>query len=163
MIIRQATLADVPVIAEFESEIARLSFPENPIVDPEVHRKKLGKALARAPEGMFIAQIDGQAVGWLWITLNTSFTTGEQYATLRSLAVHPGWRGNGIGRSLITFAIDYCRDGGAQWIAGKVHVDNARMRALFHATGFHPKHLTMEFRLEDAPGDETDDEADNDA
>jgi ribosomal protein S18 acetylase RimI-like enzyme len=158
MIIRQATPADVPIIAEFESEIARVSFPENPITDPEVHRKKLSKALVRAPEGMFAAQIDGQIVGWLWITLNTNFTTGERYATLRSLAVHPGWQGSGIGRSLVAFAIDYCREGGAQWIAGKVHVDNARMRALFRATGFRPKHLTMEFRL----WDEADDEADND-
>jgi ribosomal protein S18 acetylase RimI-like enzyme len=163
MIIRQATPADVPVIAEFESEIARVSFPENPIDDPEVHRKKLGKALARAPEGMFVAQIDGQTVGWLWITLNTSFTTGERYATLRSLAVHPGWRGSGIGRSLVSFAIDYCREGGARWIAGKVHVDNARMRALFRATGFHPKHLAMEFRLEGEAGDGAENEADNDA
>jgi ribosomal protein S18 acetylase RimI-like enzyme len=159
MIIRQATPADVPTIAEFEIEIARLSFPENPIIDPAAHRKKICKALAQTPEGMFAAQIDGQVVGWLWVTLNTSFTTGERYATLRSLAVHRGWRGNGIGRSLVAFAIDYCRGNGAQWITGKVHVDNARMRTLFRATGFRPKHLTMEFRA----GDKVDDEMNNDA
>jgi ribosomal protein S18 acetylase RimI-like enzyme len=156
MIIRQATPADVPTIAEFESEIARISFPENPIIDPAVHRKRLCKALARTPEGMFVAQIDGQIVGWLWITLNTSFTTRERYATLRSLAVEPGWRGNGIGRSLVAFALEHCHHGGAQWVTGKVHVDNAPMRALFHAAGFHPKHLTMELRLEDEKDDETD-------
>ena len=160
MIIRQATPADVPIIARFESEIARVSFPENPIDDPAVHRKRLLKALARTPEGMFVAQTDGQiddqVVGWLWITFNTNSATGERYATLRSLAVDPRWRGSGIGRSLVVFALEHCRRGGARWITGKVHVDNGPMRAIFRAAGFHPKHLTMEFRLEDEGNDETD-------
>ena len=163
MIIRQAAPADVPIIARFESEIARASFPENPIVDPAVHRKKLLKALARAPEGMLVAQIDGQVVGWLWITLNTSFATGERYATLRSLAVDPQWQGSVIGRSLVAFALEHCRRGGARWITGKVHVDNGPMRALFRSAGFRPKHLTMEFCLEDEAGDEANDKTDNGA
>ena len=53
--------------------------------------------------------------------------------------------------------------GGARWITGKVHVDNGPMRPLCRAAGFHPKHLTMEFRLEDEEHDETNDETDNGA
>ncbi|MBN1813240.1 MAG: GNAT family N-acetyltransferase [Anaerolineae bacterium] len=149
MIVRQITAADSPAIAELEVEIARISFPENPIDDPAAHRKKLRKAMEKEPDGMFVAEVEGRIIGWLWITTNTSFATGERYATLRSLAVSPEWRGKGIGRSLAAFAIDHCRQRGARWISGKVHVDNAPMRALFHSAGFRAKHLTMEYRLED--------------
>ena len=41
---------DLPVIVAFEIEIARISFPDDPVVDPEVHRKKLAKALERDRE-----------------------------------------------------------------------------------------------------------------
>lgn len=149
MIIRQATAADIPAIAEFEVEIARISFPENPITDPAVHQKKLRKALEKAPEGMCVAEVEGQIAGWLWITMNTNPATGERYATLRSLAVSGSLRGQGIGRALAMFAIDRCRQSGARWISSKVHVDNAPMRALFKSAGFRAKHLTMEHRLED--------------
>jgi ribosomal protein S18 acetylase RimI-like enzyme len=154
MIVRQITAADLPAIAELEIEIARISFPENPIVEPAVHRKKLRKALGKKPGGMFVAEAGGQILGWLWVTMNTSFATGERYTTLRSLAVCPRWRGQGIGRTLAAFAIDYCRQRGAQWITARVHVDNTPMRALFHSAGFRAKHLTVECRLEDSQDDE---------
>src|SRR3954453_3965378 len=92
--IRQPQEADISTIAEFEIEIARISFPDDPVVDPEVHRKKLTKAMERDREGMFVAvdEVSGQVVGWLWVALNTNFLTGAQSATFRSLAtVHtPG-------------------------------------------------------------------------
>jgi GNAT superfamily N-acetyltransferase len=152
--IRQATAADLPTIVEFEVEIARISFPENPVTDPDVHHKKLAKALQKEPDGMFVMEVEGQIVGWLWITMNTNFVTGERYATFRSLALSPGWRGRQNARSFVEFGIDYCRQRGANWITGKVHVNNLPMRVLYRDTGFHAKHLTMEFRLDDGTGDE---------
>ena len=153
MHIRQATPADLPAIVPFEIEIARISFPEDPVTDPDVHRKKLRKAMERNPDGMFVAEADGRVVGWLWITINTNFTTGERYATFRSLASDPEWRGEELARSLVEFGIDYCRQHAAGWITGKVHVDNLPMRVLYREVGFHAKHLTMEFRWEDDVSD----------
>ena len=148
MLIRQATTADLPVIVEFEVEIARISFPENPVTDPRIHQKKLRKALKRWPDGMFVAEIEGQVIGWLWITINTNPVTGERYATFRSLALSPEWRGKETARSLVEFGIDYGHQRGAKWITGKVHVNNLPMRVLYRDAGFHAKHLTMEYRLE---------------
>jgi ribosomal protein S18 acetylase RimI-like enzyme len=149
MDVRQATPADLPVIVQFEIEIARISFPEDPVTDPDVHRKKLRKAMEKNPDGMFVVEADGRVVGWLWITINTNFTTGERYANFRSLALAPEWRGEELARSLVEFGIDYCRQRDAGWITGKVHVDNLPMRVLYRETGFHAKHLTMELRLKD--------------
>jgi ribosomal protein S18 acetylase RimI-like enzyme len=154
MHIRQVTTADLPSIVEFEIEIARISFPDNPVTDPDVHHKKLLKALKKEPDGMFVIDVKDQIVGWLWITINKNFVTGEKYATFRSLALRPEWRGQEMARSFVEFGIDYCRRCGARWITGKVHVNNLPMRVLYRDTGFHAKHLTMEFRLEDGTGHE---------
>ncbi|MEO8285848.1 MAG: GNAT family N-acetyltransferase, partial [Chloroflexota bacterium] len=54
--LRPPTEADLPAIVDFEIEIARISFQDDAITDPEVHRKKLAKALERDREGMFVAE-----------------------------------------------------------------------------------------------------------
>ena len=104
---------------------------------------------------MFVLEVEGQIAGWLWITINKNFVTGERYATFRSLALNPEWRGQETARSLVEFGVDYSRQRGAKWITGKVHVDNLPMRVLYRDIGFQAKHLTMEFRWEDDPDDET--------
>ena len=97
---------------------------------------------------MFVAEVDGQVVGWLWVTLNTQFLTGKKYANFRSFALHPEWRGGETGYRLMRFCGDYCRQQGAEWISGKVHMKNLAMRALYAALEFRPKHLTMEYRFD---------------
>src|SRR5438477_13163431 len=90
-IVRHPEAGDLDALAQFEIDIARISFPDDPVIDPEVHRKKLRKALERDREGMFVAvQPDtGKVVGWPWVALNTNFLTGDKYANFRSLATSP--------------------------------------------------------------------------
>ena len=45
--VRNAAERDLDALAEFEITIARISFPDDPVVDPDVHKKKLSKALGR--------------------------------------------------------------------------------------------------------------------
>ncbi len=145
--VRQASPQDVETIVAFEIEIARISFPEDPMDDPEVHRKKLLKAMEKDARGMFVLEHRGEVVGWLWITLNTNFLTGERYATFRSFAVDQAWRGTPIPEAFFRYGLDYCRREGVARATGKVHVDNAAMRSLYKNVGFRPTHLTMEISL----------------
>jgi ribosomal protein S18 acetylase RimI-like enzyme/DNA-directed RNA polymerase subunit RPC12/RpoP len=148
--IRAARTADLEDIARFEAEIARISFPEDPITSLDVHRKRLAKALERDRDGMFVLETAGRVLGWLWITMNTHFFTQERHANFRSLAVHPDVRGTDTARVLMRYAIDHSDREGAKWITGKVHVANVSMRALYSEMGFHAKHLTMEYRFDRA-------------
>ena len=86
--VRHPEAADLDALVQFEIDIARISFPDDPVVDPEVHRKKLQKALERDREGMFVAveAETGRPAGWLWVALNTNFLTGESYANFRSIS-----------------------------------------------------------------------------
>jgi ribosomal protein S18 acetylase RimI-like enzyme len=137
--------SDLPVIVEFEIEIARISFPDDPVVDPEVHRKKLAKALERDREGMFVAEDEasGKVVGWLWVALNTNFLTGEQYATFRSLATDHGPDSAEVAEAIFAHGIEYARSMGVSEITGKVHVGNTPMRVIYRKFGFEAEHITM--------------------
>src|SRR5437867_11809440 len=90
--VRPPRSTDLEALVGFEIDIARISFPDDPVVDPEVHRKKLLKALERDRDGMFVAErvATGEVVGWLWVSLTTNFLTGEHYANFRSLATAQG-------------------------------------------------------------------------
>jgi ribosomal protein S18 acetylase RimI-like enzyme len=136
---------DLPAIIAFEIEIARISFPDDPVVDPEVHRKKLAKALERDREGMFVAEdvASGKVVGWLWVALNTNFLTGEQYATFRSLATEHGPNSADMAELIFAHGIEYARSRGVSEITGKVHVDNKAMRVIYRKFGFEAEHLSM--------------------
>ncbi len=147
--LRQPDLNDLDAIVQFEIDIARISFPDDPVVDPEVHRKKLVKALERDREGMFIAEeiASGDVVGWLWVALNTNFLTGEGYATFRSLATAHVQESAAIADRLFAHGIEYAKMRGVTELTGKVHVNNVAMRLIYRKFGFEAEHLTMKKKL----------------
>lgn len=145
--------ADLLALVEFEIEIARISFPDDPVVDAEVHRKKLTKAMERDRAGMFVAEDreTGEVVGWLWVALNTNFLTGESYATFRSLAVahgpdHP--ESAALADAIFAHGIEYARTAGVAEITGKVHVNNTPMRVIYRKFGFEAEHLSMRLTVD---------------
>ena len=147
--VRQAEERDLEAIVGFEVQIARISFPDDPVDDPAIHRKKLAKAMERDREGMFVAGagLGDEVVGWLWVALNTNFLTSQPYATFRSLAVSPGPDSAGVADLLFAHGIEYARSKGVSEITGKVHVANVSMRVIYRKFGFEAEHLTMKKRL----------------
>ena len=87
--VRPAGEPDLERIAEFEIEIARISFDDEAIVDPALHRKRVGKALGQPGEITLVAVADADdtPLGWAWLTSRTNSLTGARYGNFRSLAV----------------------------------------------------------------------------
>lgn len=144
--VRLAEEGDLDVLAAFEVDIARISFREDAVVDPEAHRKKLVKALARDRQGMMVAVDEsGRVVGWLWISINQNLLTGATYANFRSLATSAA--GRGIGEILMEHGLRYVQRTGAGEVVGRVYLGNTPMRTLYRRFGFEPAHLTMRRKL----------------
>jgi ribosomal protein S18 acetylase RimI-like enzyme len=148
--VRRAEERDLDALAAYEVRIAEISFPDDPIVDRAAHRSRLHKAMDRDGAGMFVAvEAPGdRVVGWLWVSLNTNFTTRAPYAHFRSLAVEPGMEGRGVAEELIRCGLDHARQHGMTEVLGRVHVSNVPMRLVYRAFGFRPQHLTMRRTLE---------------
>jgi L-amino acid N-acyltransferase YncA len=151
--IRPAQEADLDRIAEFEIEIARISFDEDAVVDPALHRKRVGGALGKAGEITLVAvaAADPDApLGWAWLTSRKNSLTGAQYGNFRSLAVADRPDRAEIGELLLAAVLGAAAEAGMVELVGKVHSRNIGMRALYRKFGFEAVHLTMRLR---APGD----------
>lgn len=147
MKIRTIKPEDAPVLAEYESEISRISFQEQAITDLEFHRQKILKAIPKERDGMLVLDNDGEICGWLWMAIKTNSLTGEKYVNFRSFYIKESYRGTEYVDQLLVKGVDNCRKMGAGSIVGKVHAQNLPMRVLYKNHGFQPTHLTMELKL----------------
>jgi GNAT superfamily N-acetyltransferase len=144
--IRPAILEDLDTVVAFEVEIARISFGDEAVLDPEMHSRRVVKAIDDPGEGTFVAA-DERVRGWLWVSARKNFLTGEEYGFLRSLAVAETHHGTALGEELLAVGVEWARAHGAREVTGKVHVDNVAMRTVYRSAGFSAQHLTMRMEL----------------
>ncbi|MGO8959333.1 MAG: N-acetyltransferase family protein [Streptosporangiaceae bacterium] len=145
--VRPATEADVEAIVGYEIEIAVISFADEAITDPNLHRKRVTGALGKPGEITLVAvarDAPGEPLGWAWLSARTNSLTGDRYGNFRSLAVSDVGDRSLIGELLMTAVLDAAGQAGMTSLTGKVHAGNLGMRALYRKFGFTATHLTME-------------------
>jgi ribosomal protein S18 acetylase RimI-like enzyme len=148
-LIRDARTADLDAIAGYEIEIATVSFADEAITDPALHRKRVLGALGKPGEITLIAAARGAPdlpLGWAWLSARTNSLTGARYGNFRSLAVSDVPDRSLIGELLLAAVIEAADQAGLAMLTGKVHARNLGMRALYRKFGFEAAHLTMERR-----------------
>jgi L-amino acid N-acyltransferase YncA len=149
--VRPATDRDVEVIVEYEIDIARISFAEEAITDPALHRKRVTSALGKPGEVMLVVvaeQGEQQPVGWAWLSARTNSLTGDRYGNFRSLATSDVPDRSQIGELLMSAVLSAAAEAGLTTLTGKVHAGNVGMRTLYRQFGFTATHLTMERRAD---------------
>ncbi|MFH8367778.1 GNAT family N-acetyltransferase [Streptomyces sp. NPDC018031] len=153
--VRPADERDIDAIADFEVDIARVSFGDAAVDDPARHRARLAKAMERSRKGMFVATHpdDDTAVGWLWMSDNQNTMTGDRYANFRSLAVAEVEQRSEIAELLIATGLDFAVEHGLVEVVGKVYSGNVPMRTMYRKFGFESTHMSMKLRL--VPADRT--------
>jgi L-amino acid N-acyltransferase YncA len=147
--VREATEADLDAIVEFEIDIAKVSFADEAITDPALHRRRVGNSLGKPGEVTLVAvreQAPGAPLGWAWLSSRTNSLTGASYGNFRSLAVADVPERAEIGELLLAAVLGAADAAGMTQLTGKVHAGNLGMRALYRKFGFTATHLTMERR-----------------
>jgi L-amino acid N-acyltransferase YncA len=148
-LIRPAAEHDLDALVRYEVEIAVISFGDEAVIDPALHRKRITSALGKPGEITLVAaarRAPAVPVGWAWLSARTNSLTGETYGNFRSLAVSDGPDRSLIGELLMAEVLRAADDGGMKQLTGKVHAANLGMRALYRKFGFTATHLTMERR-----------------
>ena len=141
--IRPATDGDLDALVGYEIEIARISFGDEAVTDPALHRRRITGSLGKPDEVTLVAERDGVVVGWVWLSGRTNSLTGDRYGNLRSLATSDGPDRSAVAELLLDAALSAARDRGVSEVVGKVHMRNVNMRAVYAKLGFAAEHLSM--------------------
>ena len=148
-LIRPADEADLDAITAFEIDIARVSFGDEAIEDPALHRKRVTAALGKPGEITLVAvtaDAPGVPVGWAWLSGRTNSLTGARYGNFRSLATADIPGRSEVAELLMTALLRAADEAGFSQLTGKVHARNLGMRAVYRKFGFEATHITMEKR-----------------
>jgi ribosomal protein S18 acetylase RimI-like enzyme len=92
----------------------------------------------------YVAELDGEVVGMVTLCVFRTLTGSMAY--LDHLVVASNWRGRGIGRALVKYAIKQARAGGASRIDLSANTEKQAGRALYRSLGFQERD-TVSFRL----------------
>ena len=93
-------------------------------------RRQMQDALDAGP--VLVAQVGDQLVGYM------AFQFLEETCLLVRLAVHPDWRGRGIGRALFGEALLQAQRHGCMRALLNTQASNQRAKDIYHAFGFRP-------------------------
>ncbi|PZP62520.1 GNAT family N-acetyltransferase [Pseudoxanthomonas winnipegensis] len=114
-------------------------------------RGHVTEALQRADAGNFLAfGADGTAIGFAEATLRNDYVNGTDsspVAFLEGWYVNAGWRGQGIGRALLSAVRQWAQAQGCSELASDAALDNLAAQRAHAACGFAETERVVYFRM----------------
>jgi len=137
MVVRNATLDDVPTILRFIKELADYErAPEEAIATPELLTEALFSD--RPACECFIGEIDGQPEGFALFFHNFSTWKGKRGVYLEDLYITPAARGKGLGKALLARVAKVAVDRGCPRLEWNVLDWNEPALQFYRALGAEP-------------------------
>ena len=111
----------IPTVLEIEALSFTTTWPTNAFAN-ELGENKLAH--------YFVGRLDGKVVayGGIWVILEDSHVT--------TIAVHPDYRGRGLGEQMLTHLLDEAMARNASWITLEVRESNETAQRLYRKYGF---------------------------
>lgn len=96
------------------------------------------------PEGFFLAERDGELVGFHWTKVHAADRLGEVYV----VGVRPGAQGGGLGKALTAIGLRHLADRGLPTAMLYVDADNPAALAVYEGLGFTTHEVDLMYRTE---------------
>jgi GNAT superfamily N-acetyltransferase len=155
LLLRKSRPDDEDFILDALAESAFLTFPEwrRKGISMEMLRDRERANLERfhntgkAAEDLFIAELDDERVGMLWITSELEGHDNEKVAWVLGIYVVEHERGQGYGGELLRRAESWARAHhlGEVWL--RVGSDNDRAIDLYESAGYYPEDIHLAKRV----------------
>jgi ribosomal protein S18 acetylase RimI-like enzyme len=146
---RQATREDLPEIVRMLADDflgSQRERYENPL--RESYLKAFEEIQIDKNNELIVAELDGAIVGNLQITFTPSISfQGGKRATVESVRVDEKFRGQGIGRELMLFAIGRAREEKCVSMQLTTNADRTDAHRFYENLGFKGTHLGMKLSL----------------
>jgi L-phenylalanine/L-methionine N-acetyltransferase len=138
--VREATVADAATLVEHLQALAAEPGISLPLAPGEVATVEQEKAVLESFADsehaiMLIAQAEGQLVGELSLRTISTRRAVKHVATL-GMSVKAGWRRKGVGRELLSAALEWAPTAGIRRVELYVYARNTPAIALYERFGF---------------------------
>ena len=139
--VREATPADAAVLLDHLKELAVEPGINIPLALDEITRtvdqeKAMLAEFSQSPRAiMLVAEAEGRIVGELSLKAISPRRAVSHVGTL-GMSVKAAWRGKGVGRALMTAALEWAPSAGIKRVELYVYVRNAPAIALYEKFGF---------------------------
>ncbi|MGI8786988.1 MAG: GNAT family N-acetyltransferase [Pyrinomonadaceae bacterium] len=149
IIFRQATREDLPAIVRMLADDflgATRERYETPLLESYV--KAFEEIEADKNNELIVAEIEGEVVGTLQITFTPSISfQGGKRATVESVRVDGKFRGRGIGKELMRWAINRAREENCFAVQLTTNSERRDAHRFYENLGFKGSHLGMKLYL----------------
>ncbi|RSS99863.1 mycothiol synthase [Streptomyces sp. WAC07149] len=96
------------------------------------------------PKGFFLAERDGELVGFHWTKVHAEEQLGEVYV----VGVRPGAQGGGLGKALTAIGLRHLAESGLPTAMLYVDADNPAALAVYEGLGFTTHEIDLMYRTE---------------
>jgi len=128
LVIRDMREADVAAVAAIGRGASELKTNE----DDEFWDEELLKDWVAGDDVMLVVESAGRVVGFMLTQVHKATKAGY----LSDVAIHPDWRGQGIGSRLIEAVLARLKERGIQYVYGLTKVENEKIHGLLKKFGF---------------------------
>lgn len=146
---RHATIEDLPEIVRMLADDflgqTRERY-ENPL--PVTYLKAFAEIEADKNNELIVAEIDGEIAGTLQLTFTPSISfQGGKRTTVESVRVDEKFRGKGIGKELMLYAIERAREENCVFVQLTTNAEREEAHRFYENLGFKGSHLGMKLKL----------------
>ena len=146
MVVRRATLADLPTLLEFEQGVIGAERPFDPTLQPDPIRYYDFDKLLGSPHIEVVVAVAEDAIigsGYARIDAAEPFLMHRSHAYLGFIYVTPSHRGRGVSRLLIDALATWATQHGVTELRLEVYAENQRAIRAYEHAGFAAHILTM--------------------
>jgi ribosomal-protein-alanine N-acetyltransferase len=122
------TEADVPAVSAIGRQAPELKTNE----DDEFWDEELLKDWVAGDDVLLVVEADGEVVGFMLTQIHKATKAGY----LSDVAIHPDFRGRGVGSRLIEAVLARLKERGIQYVYGLTKVENDKIHGLLKKFGF---------------------------
>ena len=150
LIIRDATVEDLPVLKAFEQELIKAERPFDPTIrqDP-ISYYDLEEYVKDDEVKVVVAEIEGTLVssGYAYARPARTYLDHEEYAYLGFMYTQPEYRGRGLNQKIIQVLMDWAKDNDLKEVRLTVYNENVPAIKAYEKVGFREHLNEMRLRL----------------
>jgi len=127
-------VADLPAVLAL---LDQLEFGEHRQLSLAEAREIFARTASHPHHHLYVAVMEGQIVGtFALIMIDSIAHAGAPHAIVEDVVVDPKFRRRGIGKQMMQFAMDRCREAGCYKLALSSHLQREKAHAFYESLGF---------------------------